>query len=214
MSQYALNLTLPPVFSADNFFVSGCNREAYQWITAWPEWPAHALLLTGPKGSGKTHLGHIWAGRAEARQWSVTNGQLSEKNNLLIEDIEKIRDERALLHLLNYAKETGQYLLLTSSTPPKGLPFRLPDLTSRLLALPVAVLGQPDDEALGGVLRKQFADRQMKVGEDVIAYLLPRMERSLSKVNELASSLDRQALSEGKSLTIPFVRQWLERAAA
>src|SRR5277367_6117096 len=98
MSQYLLPLTLPPVFSEDNFFVAACNREAYQWIMAWPTWPAHALMLYGPEGCGKSHLARIWAARA---------GETHE----LIEDIETLRDEEALLHRFNSSRENGRSLL-------------------------------------------------------------------------------------------------------
>ena len=163
MSQYTLSLALPPVFSEDNFFVSDCNRQAHGWIMRWPDWPAHALLLHGPEGSGKSHLAAIWAARSKGN---------------VAEDIERLADERELLHLFNSTKENKQNLLLTASVPAPGLPFTLPDLTSRLLSIPSVAIGQPDDEVLAGAMRKQFADRQMKVDDDVIAYILPRMERS------------------------------------
>ncbi len=167
----------------------------------------------GPRGSGKSHLGHIWASHAAARQITAIRNPGLEKGNLLLEDIDQIRDERALLHLLNFTKENSKSLLLTSSLPAEQLPFTLPDLTSRLRALPVASLGQPDDEALAFAMRKQFADRQVKVDEEVIAYLLPRMERSFAQVRELVEQrLDQVALAEKKNLTIPFVKRLLEKA--
>lgn len=200
MSQYALNITLPPVFSSDNFFVSSCNEEAHRWISAWPNWPAHALLLYGPAGSGKSHLAAIWAARA--------------KGNMLVEDIERITDARQLLHLFNFTKENKASLLFTSAVPAAQLPFTLPDLTSRLLAIPAVAIGQPDDAVLAAAMRKQFADRQMKVDDDVIAYILPRMERSLAKAKDLVELLDREALAGKKSITIPFVKSVMETATS
>lgn len=215
MSQYALNLALPPVFAEDNFFVSACNHEAHHRVLSWPQWNSHALVLYGPKGSGKSHLAHLWAARAKARQLSDIRCQLSEtKNALLLEDIEWLQDEEALLHVLNSVAENGGSLLLTAAMPPRNLPFTLPDLTSRLKALPVVAIHEADDEALSRVLRKQFADRQVKISDEVIAYLTPRMERSFSKINQLVEKLDRAALSAGRTLTVPFVRQLLESPAA
>jgi DnaA regulatory inactivator Hda len=210
MPQYALSLTLPTVFTEENFFVSGCNREAWQWIAAWPNW--RALLLHGPEGSGKSHLGHLWAEKAQAATIEAKNlGQEEpQKGNWLIEDIEQVAQERTLLHWFNYTKENGGSLLMTSRLSPRELPFTLPDLTSRLMAVAAAHIEQPDDEALRGVIRKQFADRQMKVDEEVISYLVPRMERSLAKARELVETLDKAALAEGKNITIPFVRKILE----
>lgn len=212
MSQYALNLALPPVYAEDNFFVSSCNREAHRMVSAWPDWPSHALLMHGPKGSGKSHLAHIWASRAGAA--AVSRPQGGEGGNLLVEDIEWLDDEQALLHVLNGSAENGRNLLLTSSVPASQLPFSLPDLTSRLKALPSVAIHEADDEALHRVLRKQFADRQIKINDDVIIYLTPRMERSFKKINILVDTLDRAALMEGRTITIPFVRRLLESASA
>lgn len=212
MSQYALSLILPPVFAADNFIVSGCNREAWQWMHNWPQWPAHALILYGPEGSGKTHLGHIWAGYANAEKIAADTltGDEPAKKHILVEDIERASDEKHLLHLFNYTRENGNYLLMTSSLPPQNLPFRLPDLTSRLLALPCVQILQADDTVLAGAMRKQFSDRQMKIDDEVIAYILPRVERSLSKVKELVEHLDRVAMAQRKNITVPFVKYVLE----
>jgi len=214
MSQLPLSLSLPPVYSEDNFYLSDCNRDAHRLITAWPHWPGHALLMYGPKGSGKTHLGQLWAGRAHALAWPAAGLDAMEyplSFHCLIEDIERTRDERLLLHLFNHAREQGYSLLLTAAVTPQHLPFVLPDLTSRLLALPSVHITQPDDAVLAGAMRKQFADRQMKVGDDVIAYALPRMERSLGKVRELVERVDKSALAERKNVTVPFIRKLLEK---
>jgi len=220
MSQYILNLHLPPVFSADNFFVSGCNREAWQWVQSWPGRPQpgpqsggrSALIIHGPPGSGKSHLGHIWAARARAG--SIRADQLEgwqpEGGNWLVEDIETLALERPLLHLFNYITEQGGSLLMTSLHPAGNLPFMLPDLTSRLLALPSVAIDQPDDDVLAGAIRKQFADRQLKVDDEVVLYLLARMERSLARAKQLVELLDNRSMAQSRSLTVPFVRRALE----
>lgn len=208
MSQYALGLSLPPVYSADNFFVSDCNRTAWQWVESWPNW--QSLLLTGPEGSGKSHLGHIWAMRVGAFIASASElPDMPGNGHWLIEDIEQIPQERTLFHWFNAIREHGGSLLVTSMFTPKLLPFTLPDLTSRLRAIPSAHIDQPDDTMLGQSIRKQFADRQLKVEEDVISYMIPRMERSLTHAAQLVASIDALALAEGKTITIPFVKRLL-----
>lgn len=186
--------------------MSGCNQEAHQWIMRWPDWSSYAVIVYGPIGSGKTHLGHIWTARAKAQIQPRLISDL--KGNALIDHIETI-EPKMLLHFLNLAKENGWSLLLTSVAAPKKLPFTLPDLTSRLLALPATPIAPPDDEALAAVMRKQFSDRQLKVDEEVIAYIAPRIERSFSKISELVEILDRASLADRKNITIPFVRKTL-----
>lgn len=214
MSQYALTLPLDPVFSADNFFISECNRTAWDTLQRWPNWGAHALILSGPAGSGKTHLAELWRARVGAAciNAAALDARTAGSNgHWLVEDIEGLRDERLLLHLFNATREQGGGLLMTSAVPAAQLPFTLPDLTSRLLAAASASIAQPDDAVLAASFRKQFADRQMKVDEEVIAYIVPRIERSLGAVKTLVETLDRTTLETRKNLTIPFVKHILER---
>jgi chromosomal replication initiation ATPase DnaA len=211
-TQYALPLSFPVVFDDGNFYLSDCNRDAYQWVTNWPNWPAHALVLYGAAGSGKTHLGHIWARQSKASALSLPGVTLKPdtmRGNWLVEGIDKWKDERSLFHLLNYSKENKTFLLLTSAVAPAQLPFTLPDLTSRLLALPSAGIAEPDDDALAAVMRKQFADRQLKVSDEAVAFLLPRMERSFARVGELVATLDSEALQQQRELTVPFLKKLL-----
>ncbi len=209
MSQYALTLQLPPVFSESSFYVSTCNRDAHAWIARWPDWPSSALLLHGPGGAGKTHLGHIWAAHTNAEVYDALPVPDALQTHALIENIERIGDERQFLHLINYSRERKFSLLLTSALPSSELPFTLPDLTSRLKALSSVGITAPDDEVLSAALRKQFSDRQLKVDEDVILFLLPRIDRSFACVAEIVDALDRKALAEHRRLTIPFVKQTL-----
>lgn len=206
MSQFAFELAHAPVYREENFVVSACNRAAHEWVLRWPNWPAHALLVYGPSGSGKTHLGHIWAGRAKAAATPVDAASL--KSHALIEQIETM-EEKTLLHLLNAAKENRFSLLLTANVAARELPFKLPDLTSRLLALPAVAIDAPDDDVLMAALRKQFSDRQLMVDDEVLHYVMPRIERSFAAIRSTVEALDKQALAEKKNITVPFVKRVL-----
>jgi chromosomal replication initiation ATPase DnaA len=203
--QYIFSLPFPAQYREDNFMVAACNRDAWQWVTSAS---AAAAMLYGPQGCGKSHLGHIWAQREKASLLPVhaLKEAIGVAGHWLIEDIEQLQDERALLHFFNACKEQGGKMLFTCATAPHQLPFTLPDLTSRLRALPAAAIGAPDDEVLAAAMRKQFTDRQIKVEDEVIAYILPRIERSFTHIQQLVKRIDEKALSEHKSITIPFVR--------
>jgi len=220
--QYPLDLGHRQAWGLDDFLVAASNQDAVEWLDRWPDWPGHALALHGPAGSGKTHLAHVWEARVgasgatvqlmEATELKAVNVAMLAANGaaVVVEHGDKNVDEKALLHLFNLLKETGGHLLLTSREAPSRWPMTLPDLGSRLSAIPIAELRPPDDDLLEAVLVKLFHDRQLTVDRPVVAYLLSRMERSFDAARHLADTIDREALAEGRRITVPFVRQILE----
>jgi chromosomal replication initiation ATPase DnaA len=205
MRQGAFDLPVETRFGRADFLISDCNRAAFAMIERWPDWPARALVLYGPSGSGKTHLAHLWCERSGAMLVTGDAAALSEPaalpTALAIDDAERAA-ERTLLHLYNLLLERGGDLLLILPTPPAALPLALPDLASRLRALPVVGIASPDDGLLAAVLVKHFADRQLRVAPEVFAYLVPRIERSFAAAASLAARLDKYALETGRPITI------------
>ncbi len=59
--QLALALEHVESYARDDFLPGSCNAAALALIDSWPDWPAGAMALVGPEGSGKTHLATIWA---------------------------------------------------------------------------------------------------------------------------------------------------------
>jgi chromosomal replication initiation ATPase DnaA len=100
---------------------------------------------------------------------------------------------------------------LTTDIAPGDLSVALPDLMSRLKALPLASIEAPDDALLRAVLVKLFADRQLSVEPHVIGYVLVRMERSMSAAERLVAEADRQALVLQKRVTRAVAAAALDR---
>jgi chromosomal replication initiation ATPase DnaA len=75
-----------------------------------------------------------------------------------------------------------------------------------LLAAPAVAVEAPDDALLGAVLVKLFADRQLRISEDLIAYLLPRIERSFAAAQEIVAALDAAALAGQRAVTVRLAR--------
>jgi chromosomal replication initiation ATPase DnaA len=117
----------------------------------------------------------------------------------VVEDAVAMADERALFHLINLAREEDAYLLFTARTVPPLWPANLPDLMSRLRALPVVTLQAPDDAMLRGVMVKLAADRQLPLDETVVAYLLTHIERSFAAARAAVIALDKEALRQGRA---------------
>lgn len=189
------------------------NQEALAWINRWPEWPAHGLILYGPKDSGKTHLAHIWAAKTGAQ--FIAQPSLDMGDRLVIEDADKAIvgsiAEEMMFHLLNQLKDRGGHILLTATQAPVRWTIPLPDLRSRLLALPTAHIDPPDDAALFAVISKLFADRQIRVTADIVDYLVRRIERSYAAAMAAVAACDAAALATGRAITLPLVREVLAR---
>jgi len=213
--QIPLDFGHAPAFAEEDFLVTDCNVEAHGWIDRWPDWPGFALALTGPAASGKSHLAHLFAVRsggqvlAAAALTVESVPHLAERKAIALEDADQGVDETALFHLFNLMREMKGWLLLTGREAPSRWGLGLPDLTSRLATLPVASIGAPDDALLQVLLLKLFADRQLKVGPDVLAYLLPRMERSFLAARALVEEVDAAALAMKRPVTIPLLREIL-----
>jgi chromosomal replication initiation ATPase DnaA len=205
--QLALALDHAESYAREDFLAGPSNESALGLVDRWPDWPANAIALVGPEGSGKTHLATIWAAVSGARVISAHG--LSEAGlrpalatgALVIEDGAAATDERALFHLINLAREENAFLLFTARTAPTIWPVAIPDVASRLRALPVVTLAAPDDAMLRGVIVKLAADRQLALDEAVVSYLSTHMERSFAAVRAAVIALDNEALRRGRAPT-------------
>ena len=211
--QLRFDLQKPPSHRREDFVVSDANAEAMRAVEGWPGWHAGTLALVGPAGVGKTHLARIWADRAAAvvLQPAASERDLDGLNGrpILLEDADRA-DSEALFHLINMAGLPGGGLLLTARTPPTSWTSALPDLRSRLNALAVAELGPPDDVILGGVLQKLFSERNIRPTDDVLPYLVRRMERSIPVAMALVERLDEASGPEHRPVSRALARQILE----
>jgi chromosomal replication initiation ATPase DnaA len=201
-SQLTFDLAHLSASGAEDFMVSAANQSASDLVQHWPNWPAPSVLIQGEAGVGKSHLVHIWSERAVALRIlgrDITEnrmGQLLVAAAIAIEDLDRgIGDERALFHLLNHARDGKTCLLMTSRTEPGELEIALPDLRSRLRALPVVRIERPDDTLLHVLLVKLFTDRQLLVSPTVIRYLSTHMERSAEAAVQVVAEIDRIALA-------------------
>lgn len=197
-----------PSLGGDDFLISGSNEYAAKLINAWPDWPDPIAVLSGPQGSGKTHLVNVWRAISGARSFQAAGladavAQVLERPlPIAIEDFDGARvDEHAAFHLINLARERRFDLLITGRRPPGEWRIGLPDLRSRLRSAALVTIEEPDEALLGAVLVKLFADRQISIEPDVIGYLVKRMERSMAAAQILVEALDRAALAEKRAVT-------------
>jgi chromosomal replication initiation ATPase DnaA len=207
-TQLALALDHAESLAREDFLTGPSNAAAMALIERWPDWPSRTVLLRGSEGSGKSHLAAIWARQSGARTLSpraLDNAEVPvalATGALVLENLaEGSFDEASLFHLLNLAHQERAYMLITARTAPATWRISVPDLASRLRALPVVALTAPDDALFRAVLVKLFADRQLAVDESLVSFLATRIERSFAGARSAVGRLDREALRLRRPVT-------------
>ncbi|MGO4715548.1 chromosomal replication initiator DnaA [Bradyrhizobium sp. 2TAF24] len=206
--QLAFVLPHTESLTRDNFLQGPSNELALALVDSWPDWPNHIMLLAGPEGAGKSHLAAVWAERAGARvvaARALTEAAVPEALStgaLVVEDLApEVIDERAMFHLMNLAREHGAHVLMTARAAPASFAVGLRDLNSRLRAVPVIAISEPDDQLFRALIVKFCTDRQMSVDEAMVQYLATRIERSVAAARETVAQLDAESLRQRRPVT-------------
>jgi chromosomal replication initiation ATPase DnaA len=212
--QLALDLPHRPALEREDFLISSSNADAVAFIESWPHWPAPVAMLLGPPGSGKSHLVEVWrkSSRADVIRGFASSvlPHILRHGALAVEDLPgEGFEERELFHLINLAREMKASVLLTAREHHAKWGLRIPDLVSRLNAIPVAEIREADDALLRGVLLKLFSDRQIMVDEALLSYLVTRLPRSLEAAGRAVVAIDRLALEQGSAVNRSFVARIL-----
>jgi chromosomal replication initiation ATPase DnaA len=219
--QLPLDLGFASSYAAADYLVSASNAAAFAWVERWPDWPAPGLALSGPPGCGKTHLAHVWRERSQATIIEAATLAALDPMQLAVSAPAFAIDglaagrldaaaERALLHLYNMTNERRGHVLLCAEVPPARWAIALPDLRSRLVALPAVAIAPPDDGLLEALLAKLFADRQLAVDRGTVMFIVTRMERSFEAARRLVDAIDRAALANQRRPSLGLVREVVE----
>ncbi|MGV2129744.1 DnaA regulatory inactivator HdaA [Agrobacterium vitis] len=217
--QLPLALGHRPASGRDDLLVSGRLAAAVSVVDAWPNWPSPVVILSGPQGSGKSHLAEIWRTQSGAVDILPVSGadasMIASKGAVLFEDADRADfDEVELFHVINSVKQHGTTLLITSRTWPLSWPVKLADLRSRLKAATLVEIGEPDEALLSQVIVKLFADRQLAIDERVVDYIVQRMERSLAAAQTVVEQLDRLALARRAKISRALAAEVLDAVVA
>jgi hypothetical protein len=193
MNQIALPLDWPAAERESDFIVSKANQNAVRHLSHLSLWPLMVTLLTGPRKSGRSFLGRIFAARSGGD---------------LIDDAERC-DEEILFHAWNRAQAERKPLLIIADTPPPSWEIKLPDLASRLAATPHIEIGQPDDVLITELLERLMAARGLAMSREVATWLTRRIERSYVTINRAVDLLDEAAWSRRGKIGISLARETL-----
>jgi len=220
---FDLAATEPPSFSN---FLPGRNAEALASLEALAAGGSGetGILLWGAPGAGTTHLLCAVVRAAAAR--SLSAAYIADPGMLLAQDAGSLAtraivavdrvdlatpDAQAVaFRLFNALKERNGHLLAASRVSPSALPLR-EDLRTRLGWGLVYEIHPLDDADKAAALAAYAAKRGLRLGDDVIGYLLAHGRRDMRALLETLSSLDRHSLAAKRPITVPLVRDWLQR---
>lgn len=192
-AQLPLDLKSAPALGRADFVVGASNAETVAHVGGWRRWLAGATALVGPPGVGKSHLAGVWAAEAGAVRLAADTPSAAfppPGAPVLVEDADRGAADATLFHLINRAAGGEGALLLTARTLPATWPCALPDLRSRLNALAVAELAEPDDALFEALLRKFFRERSARPSPELLRWLGRRVERSATAARETVARLD------------------------
>lgn len=189
------------------------------------------LYLSGASGSGKTHLcialcaaSEQIGRRAAYVPMAAARGRAREALDALegmdviaVDGLEAIagstHDEVALFDFHNRARAASQNVVYTASVAPEALSMTLPDLRSRLSQCTRIVLPSLDDEGRRALLRDRARRRGLVMEEAALDWMLIHCERDPATLTALLDRLDRESLAAQRRITVPFLRQVMEKAA-
>lgn len=186
------------------------------WRAGLDEAPHIGLLLTGPAGAGVTFaLAYIAEDLATALTagGDVSDAALPDPARPLVLDRADLVPPPVLLRLINRQIEARSPYVLGGRGNPESWAEAdgrtLPDLLTRLAALPIAPLEAPDEALLAACLKQELAARQLRISDDLAGFAVERLRRSFSSLQRLARALDAEALRRQRKIDRSLIQATL-----
>ena len=200
----------------EDFYVSPSNKQAYDFINSWPKWLKRMINIYGPPGSGKTHLTSFLKKKTSVLE--INSSELNDKTffdfktkeALIFKNLNENVSENLLYSIWNTALQDNKYLLITSIKPINNYKFKLPDLKSRVKSCINIGISLPSDDLISVILAKNFSDKQIKIEEKHIDFIVKRIDRSYEKISEFILTLDKYSLKKGSPFTLKLIKDVLK----
>jgi len=214
-SQKIIKFAHEKSFKESDFFVSTSNKHVYDLLNSWPKWENNLVNICGENFSGKSHIINIFIKKFKgvifnAETFSNDNLlDLDPHQNIILENLNKINDEKLIYTLINYVEQNNKYLIITSHISISEIGFNLIDLKSRAKNFLIQNIKKPDDELISALLIKNLSDRQIIIEKKLINYVVNRIHRSYSKIFDFIYKIDEMSLKKKKSININLVKEIL-----
>jgi chromosomal replication initiation ATPase DnaA len=217
MNQLTFKFPFKTNYFEEDFYVSANNFEAYKLIETWPEWSSRFVNIFGPSGCGKTHLANILKKKIKIffiKASDLNNNSLSlisAKECFIIDEYKNNVEEKLFYSILNECYLSNQYIIINSLKPIQSFDVKLNDLKSRFGSFVNIGIDLPTDELIKVIISKNFSDKQVKLDNKLLEYILKNVDRSYEGILYLIDKLDSLSLSTGKSININLIKKALNK---
>jgi chromosomal replication initiator protein len=218
-------------YTLDSFVVCDGNAGALQFARriADPDDSENLLYIYGPAGSGKTHLL-----KAIGQFMSLHGGQpvpylsfrelitvdelccrFAQTQALIVDDLHLMTDDNdlraALWQAFNEFHSSGRKIVMAGLYAPRELPYLDDHLVSRLLWGLVARVDVSDDHSRQMILKKIATDRQVRIPDDVVDFILMTTSREVGDLISAFEAVFRLSMILKRKITLPLARDAREK---
>jgi len=230
--QQFFEFPVTPVYTFDSFVVCDGNAGALQFSRriADPHDSENLLYIHGPAGSGKTHLL-----KAVSRELCLSgtqappylsfrepvsvdglNRSFDRAGALIVDDLHLMPDDgdlrAALWQVFNDYHSSGGKIVMAGLYAPRELPFLDDHLVSRLLWGLIARVDVSDDHSRQMILKKIAGDRQVRIPDDVVDFILMTTSREVGDLISAFEAVFRLSMELKRRITLPLAREARERS--
>ena len=209
-------------------FVAGPNENALAAVRQLLDEPGGSLFLSGPDGSGKSHLLNALCHQARENglaAFYIALKRLPEEaaasleglrvlDLVCVDDLDSVAGnpvwEKALFACFNEVRAAHGKLLVSSGQPLSSIELCLPDLASRLAWGVRQNLRLPDDDGKVQILQQRARTLRIELPADVQNYLLKHSKRDMSSLLLALERLKDAAFVSKRKITVPLAREVLK----
>lgn len=215
----------------DSFLATDATRLVVQTLRYPADSTGYSLsYLHGPLGSGRSHLlqalCHYYHQRGERAQYlplarlcdspaQQVMARLESHAVVCIDDLDCVAGrpdwEVELFNFFNRKLLLAGTVAVAAPRPPERVGFQMPDLVSRLQQGLVLALPEPDDDHKARVLVWRARQRGIVISPRVAQFVLTHSGRDLYGLMRLLDDIDAVSLLQQRRVTVPFMRELLQR---
>ncbi len=207
-------------------FLPGENQSLLDLINAIAKKEQkHRLYLWGESGTGKTHLLQAACKQGSETDLHVAYIPLQQNQELsaemlhdlgdldlvCVDDLECIKGQvewqQGLVWLYNELRDNNHSMIISGNVSPKSSELEVEDLKSRLAWDQLIQIKSADDDLKAQILKQKANERSFELSDEVIEYLIRRVDRNLGSLMEVLDKIDHDSLAAKRKITIPFVKE-------